>query len=294
MADVPAQGSQATLAMDAALPFDASSEPFEFVSSTLKMQQSHVRSEGIRGTRQRRSERVRISQEAVSGNIVMNPSVTELDLLWTRILGGTVATGVTDVAETLPEFWILRDDVSKVHTFNSCRVARATFSGTQGQPIQLTLDIEGEDETIGNAGTAPALTLDTDNFFIFSDLTLTLQSTARKFRQFTLVIDNMLDVNRFNNSLTRTEIATQDMEVTLSVEAPYTVDNTDLEDQAIAGAAGILVVTDAVTTYTFDFANVKSESEGPDNPGRSEIFLPLNNMTCYATAANSAVKVTKT
>jgi len=294
MADVPAQGSQATLAMDAALPFDASSEPFEFVSSTLKMQQSHVRSEGIRGTRQRRSERVRISQEAVSGNIVMNPSVTELDLLWTRILGGTVAAGVTDVAETLPEFWILRDDVSKVHTFNSCRVARATFSGTQGQPIQLTLDIEGEDETIGNAGTAPALTLDTDNFFIFSDLTLTLQSTARKFRQFTLVIDNMLDVNRFNNSLTRTEIATQDMEVTLSVEAPYTVDNTDLEDQAIAGAAGILVVTDAVTTYTFDFANVKSESEGPDNPGRSEIFLPLNNMTCYATAANSAVKVTKT
>ena len=294
MADTPAQGAQAQLAFDAALPIDASSEPFEFVSSTLKMQQTHVRSEGIRGTRQRKSHRVRIGQEAVSGNVVMNPSVTELDLLWPRILGGVTGGGVTDVAETLPEFWIMRDDGSKLHTFNSCRVARATFTGTQGQPIQVTLDIEGEDETIEAAGGFPALTLDTENFFIFSDLTLTLQSTARKFRQFTLTIDNMLDVNRYNNSLTRTEIATQDLEVTLSVDVPYTADNTDLEDQAIAGAAGILVVTDAVTTYTFDFANVKSESEGPDNPGRSEIFLPLNNMTCYATAANSAVKVTKT
>lgn len=294
MADTPAQGSQSELAMEVALPFDVSSEPFEFVSSTLKMRQSHVRSEGVRGTRQRRKERIRIGQEAVSGNIIMNPSVTELDLLWSRILGGTTAGGITDIAETLPEFWVCRDDVSKVHTFNSCRVARATFSGTQGQPIQLTLDIEGEDETIGNAGTFPALTLDTDNFFIFSDLTLTLQSTARKFRQFTLTIDNMLDVNRYNNSTTRTEIATQDLEVTLSVDAPYTVDNIDLEDQAVAGAAGILVLTDAVTTYTFNFANVKSESEGPDGSGRSEIFLPLNSMTCYSDATSSAVKVTKT
>ena len=71
---------------------------------------------------------------------------------------------MTDVGDTLSEVIIAQDLVTKVMTWTGCRVGRCTISGSQGQPIRWTLDIEGETESIGNAGTYPAITLSNDNF----------------------------------------------------------------------------------------------------------------------------------
>lgn len=294
MTDTPAQGSQSQLAFDAST-FDASSEQFEFVSENLRMIQTHVESAGIRGTRSRFEDRVRIASERISGSIVMNPTAAELDLIWPRALGGTTSAGVTALAETLPTFNVMVDRVSKVFTYDSCRVAAMILSGSAGQPITLTLEIEGETETVGNAGTFPSITagIDTGNMFIFSDCTLTLASSARKFSSFTLRLDNVLDTERFNNSITRAEIAAQDRRVTLEVDVPYTSDNTDLYDQAIAGAAGSLAISDGTDTYTFDFGNCKVPAESPVVGGRSEIQLPLR-VNCYRDGATNELKVTKT
>src|SRR4051812_8424239 len=127
MADTPAQGAQAKMAMDAVLPFDTSSEPIEFITESLIKVQTHVQTGGVRGTRQRSADRVRINSERVTGSTVHNPTVVELDRLWPRILGGTTAGGITLLAETLPEFQVMIDRVSKVFTYNACRVNRATI-----------------------------------------------------------------------------------------------------------------------------------------------------------------------
>ena len=295
MADTPSIGALSTLCLDAATPFDVSSEPYEFVRENLRLIQNHVESQGVRGTRSRRKERTKIGSTDVSGSITMNPSVTEIDLLLPRILGGATAAGVTDVANTVPEFQVMIDRIAKVHSYTGCKVARATLRGTKGQPIELTLDIEGEGGSVGAAGGYPALTIDTDaTFFIFSEATLTLQGTSRLIEEFTLVIDNNLRADRRFNSLNRVNMPALDRRVTIGTTVPYTPDNTDLEEQAIAGAAGILVLTDGTTTYTIDFANVKSESESPSVAGRDEISLALQRMTAYSDATNSECKWTKT
>lgn len=295
MADTPSIGSLATMAMDTATPFDVSSIAFEYVRETLTASKTHVESQGIRGTRSRREERVKVATEDVSGSIVMNPSVTEIDILIERILGGTTAGGVTAVAETLPTFQVMIDRIAKVHSYLECVVASAVIRGVKGQPIELTLNLEGESSTIGAAGGFPAITIDSDaTFFIFSEATLTLQSTSRLIEEFTLTIDNLVRTDRRFNSTTRVNMQAQDRIVSLGCTVPYTPDNTDLEDQAIAGAAGILVLTDGSTTYTFNFGNVKSESENPTVGGREEISLPLQRMRCYDTGSVKEIVCTKT
>lgn len=294
MTDIPAQGAQAQLAFDDST-FDVNSEQFEFVSETLRMVQTHVESGGLRGTRSRFEDRVRIGSERVTGAIVMNPTAAELDLIWPRALGGTTSLGVTALAETVPAFNVMVDRVTKVFTYSGCSVAALVISGAAGQPLTVTLELEGQTEAVGNAGTFPAITagIDTGNMFIFSDCTLTLAGAARKFSSFTLRLDNVLDTERFNNSLTREQIAAQDRRVTLEVDVPYTSDNSALHDAAIAGAAGSLAVSDGSVTYTFDFGNCKIPAESPVVAGRAEIQLPLR-VNCYRDGANNELLVTKT
>lgn len=283
-------GTYSQLGMGSASPV---TEAFEFISETLKKVSTHYHSPGIRGTRSRHKSRVRETREAIAGSITMEPTPTEIDNLIERILGGTTAVGVTDVADTLPEFYVEIDRIAKVFEYSGCRVSRAVFSGSSGNPLQLVLDIEGETETVGNAGTAASLSLPTDNIFVFSDIVLTLESAAREVSDFTLTIDNLLDADRYMNSLTRDEIYPLDREVTLACTVPYTTANTALYDAAIAGAAGSLVIADGSTTYTIDFANLKIPAESPEVPGKEEINLALN-LASYADDSNSECKFTKT
>ncbi len=292
MTDIPAQGALAQMAFDATA-ITASSTAVEFISTTLKRRDTHIYSRGIRGTRSRSKSRARIARTEVSGQIVMEPSPSEIDFLLPYILGGTTSMGSTDVADALPEFVIGIDKITKVYTYAGCRVARAVFSAQSGQAIQLTLDIEAETETEGAAGSFPSITLPTDNFFVMSDATLTLLATARKFGSFSLTIDNMLDTDRYLNSTTRTEIAPQDRQVRLELNAPFTSDNADLYAAAIAGAAGTLAISDGTTTYTMSFGNTKIPAEGADVGGKSELMLPLAVDLFNDDAGNSELKIVK-
>lgn len=269
-------------------------QAMEAISATLKKTNTHHNSPGLRGTRSRRKERTRLVRTTVSGNIVMEPTPTEIDYLIEKILGGTSAAGVTDVADTLPEFYINIDKVTKVCEYSGCRVGRAMIQAASGEPIRLTLDIEGEDETVGAAGSFPALTLPTDNIFVCSDITLTLEGASRQFNQATLTIDNFLLADLWRNSLTRPEIEPGDRQVQLTVEAPYSSNNSALYDAAIAGAAASLAFSDGSTTYTFAAANAKIPADGAEVPGRGgELVLPLT-VDWYSDATTSECKCTKT
>jgi len=180
-----------------------------------------------------------------------------------------------------------------VMTYAGCVVSRATLSGSSGTPLSLVLDIEGETESVGNSGTFPAISIDTNTMFVFSDVTLTLDSVAREVNQFTLVIDNLLDTGRYMNSVTRAQIPTQDRAVTLAVTVPYTTDEDDLYDMAIAGIDGSLAFSDGTTTYTIDFGNLKAPAESPVVGGKTEILLPLN-FVAYKSGSGSDNEITVT
>lgn len=297
----PAIGTLGKLAIDVSTvtgisDFDAGSTQLEFLSEELRYTESQAYNNGIRGTRSRVAERCRIAQGVVSGSIVLHPTPVELDTLFYLILGTIESTDSFVLAETIPEFGVLIERITRRFVYTGCRVSRATFSGTQGQPITLRLDIEGETEVITNTswpGTIPAI--DSGSPYIFSDTTFSLSAdaSAAEVRSFEITIDNGLITDRFMNSVTRTTIPSADRIVSLSMTVPYTADEVDLHKQALAGAGGSLTLTNGATSTVFTFGNLKTDpAVSPVIGSRgSEILLGLQ-MRAYKTGSTMELAVT--
>ncbi len=273
------QGSQTQLAMDTALPFDGSSEAYEFLSENLQKVQEHVNTGGLRGTRSHQAERIRPGNERIGGPIVMNPTPEELDNLFPRILGAVESSSDNfQLAETIPAFEIMIDRVAKVFTYSTCVVSRAVFSATQGQPLNLSLEIEAGSEAVSAAGGFPAITPSNTAPYIIGDGVLTIGGIGYTFSQVTLTIDNVVDADRFLNSTTRLEIPATDRIITLSATLPYTSTEVGLYDLAIGGLGASLAWTNGGYSTTFTFPRLQIPAESPVVGGKGEIPLVINTV----------------
>lgn len=273
----PSEGSQAALAMDAALPFDTSSEAFEFQSESLRKTTEHLDASGIRGTRSHFSGRVRQNVDRISGSIVMQPVPEELDNLLPRILGASESSSDNfKLAETIPTFHVMIDRIAKVFTYSTVVVSRAIFTASQGQAMQLTLELEAGTETVSAAGGFPSITPSETAPYIFSDGVMTIGGTGYDIFEFTLTVDNVVDTERFMNSTTRANIPAQDRIVTLSARFPYTSDETALYDQEVGGLAANLTLTNGGYSTKFIFGRLQSPAESPLVTGKTEVFLEIN------------------
>lgn len=267
-------GHQAKLGMGAASPV---TEAFEFLTDNLKLMQTIIDASGIRGTRSRPKERSRESQRTVSGTITMNPNPVELDRLLPRILGAAEVADVFSLAETLPEFYVTSDRVTKVLTYNGCKVNRATFRASVGGPLELALEIFGKDESIGAAGTFPAISVDIASPpYILADLALVIGGTAYTCDSIEIVIDNALEV-RYGNSLTPTEINPADRQVALATRVPYG-DAATLYGSGSAGVATTATFTNGAVSCLFTFPALIFPKESPVVDSRGEEWLPINGV----------------
>jgi hypothetical protein len=269
-------------------PPGAVNEAFVFVSESIVKRGVIVERQGLRGTRSHVADDSRVGPYTVSGELVLEPTPQDLAIWLPRILGGAPAGSnpvAYPLAETLPSFTLAVDRVAKVFTYAGCKVNRAVFQGSQGGLLRLFLDIVAQSETVGAAGTFPALTPSVTQPYIFSDLALTLASAAREVRQFELMIDNALVTDRFMNSLTITSAPEGDRAIGLRTVHAWAPGSTDLYAQALAGAAGTLELTNALggtppTGYqtVFTFATLQVPDRSPNAPGRQEVFLNLEMM----------------
>lgn len=285
-------GSQALMAMDTVAPIDASSTSIDFVSESLVNVKEHIQPTGIRGTRSRHAERTRDGLQRVGGTITLEPSPTELDFLLPLILGATeVATDTFNLAETLPTFLVGIQRTVKEFIYSDCKVVRAVFSGSEGSPLQLSLDVVGKTSVDQAIDTATFPAPDSDDMYVFTDGVLTLLSGAREMSDFELTIENTHEEDRFTNSVTRTDIPIIDRNITLSATVPYDSTNEDLHDQAIAGAAGTLVFTNGSKSITFTMANIKFPSTDPSVADRGEIELVLTGTVLQSGATKELVVV---
>jgi len=288
-------GTLAKLGMGAAgTAIGSVTEAYEFMSESLKANKTFLDLSGIRGTRSHPKERCRVGTYSVTGPISFQPTPEEMANLLPRILGAAPSGTTFAVAEDLPEFDVFIDRITKVFTYAGCKCISANFKGSSGSPLTLDMNIVGKTETISNAGTAigsslvPGLTAP----YVFMDGVLTLSGDTREFKDFDLMIDNVADTSRFMNSLTLTDIPILDRKVTLTVTVPYTTDNADLYDQALAGAAGTLVFTNGNYSTTFTFANLKATSQAtPTVNAKQELMLGLN-LTAYMSSTTKEIVVT--
>ncbi len=266
--------------------FDTSSERYEFWRESLRKDGSIIDSDGIRGTRSAAKENIRQGPYSIGGPITMNFSAGMLDLWLPRILGTDESVNVFAVADTLPVFGCLigYDSNFKIE-YKDCMVNQALFhavaAGPDDEPrlADLTLDIWGL--TSANGTTLPVVSVPTAaNFspFIFSDVVMTVLSAAREVKEWWILIDNHLH-RRWVNSVSATRMCPRKRTVMLRARVPFDTANTDLYDQAIAGAAGTFALTNTGTnSCSFAFANLVSPSEGPVIPGKTELDLTLQFM----------------
>jgi hypothetical protein len=266
-------------------------QPFAFVSESIAKQGTIVERQGIRGTRSHTADDTRQGPYRVLGQLVLEPTPQDLSIWLPRILGAAPSGTTYALAETLPDFVLSVDRGPKVFTYGGCKVNKAVFQGAEGSLLRLTLDIVGKTESVAAAGTFPALTLTNAPPFIFSDLTLTLQSAAREVKQFELAIDNRLATDRFMNSLSATALPESDRLISLHTVHAWADQNVDLYDQALAGAAGSLALVNGVFATTFNFAALQCAAHSPVVQGKQETPLILH-MLAHKTGSTSELSVT--
>lgn len=269
---------------------DPVTQCFEVNSCDLRATEVFHDPSGLRGIRDHQSERVRGGLISVRGGIELEPSPESLALLLPWILGGTPVGTSYPIADTLSSRYVTVDRIAKVYTYAGVYVNSATFRGSEGSPLLLSLDLIGQTETEGNAGTFPAITPGNTPPFMFAESVLTLLSVARNFKDFTLTINNALDV-QFFNSRTATRIRPTDRIVTFDCTVPNDTTNTDLYGQAVAGAAATLSFAPPAphTGYsmTVTFGTLQFPKENSSINARTELMLPLRGVARRLTTTPS-------
>jgi len=245
----------------------------EFTGEGMSQTKERYYNDAIRGTRSRARERMRTVRAILSGSITMTPSYTELRTLLPLICGTAESGAGTSgdkytyaLAETIPSFYLLIAKVPPSDTSHTkgvqlcegCVVSRATFSSNSGGPLVLTLDIEGTREKMfqhgalstasdgltdvmslgSSAQSVPSSVPGTESCWVFADSqatngTFTIGGTNHEAFDFSLSIDNVVDANRFANSLYRRVIPAQDRDVQMSATLPFTTAEDELYDLAV-------------------------------------------------------------
>jgi hypothetical protein len=275
----PVQGYNALLGIGDTSTVD---QPLDFLSESLACVEEFKDRAGLRGTRAHNIEATRAGIRRVGGNLRLQPTAVEWASLLPWILGGTPSGTNYPLAETLPAKYVAvnRSDGTdgKVFVYSGVKVNRATIRGTQGEPLELDLDLVGVDETVGLANSFPALTLDTTTApFMFHDLVLSIAATEYQAKDVEIVIDHRLDGERFFNSQTRTAIAAQDRMIGVNTQLPYG-DAEAAYNTGIAGVAVVATFTNGTVSLAFTMSKVQFPRRSPTAPGRTEIMLPLQGI----------------
>lgn len=243
----------------------------EILSEQLALQETLTDTGGFRGTRQHAQARVRSTQKMSSGPVVCSPIPAELDLILPWLSGGTKSVNTIALGETLTSRYVTIDRHTKVYTYAGVYVNKATFSCAVGQPLQVTLDLLGGDETVGNAGSFPALTKLYGAPYIMSDCVVSVGGTGYSFEQFEFTLDNKLE-QKFFNSVTPTRTQPTDLEIAFALQFPLG------DAVAVYGATNTAVIA-TFTNGNYSFVITASHVDSPKlsptvGQGRGEILLP--------------------
>ncbi len=234
---------------------DTTYTAFEFLEgTTLGVNETFADPNGIRGTRQHAAGRVRRTQRATSGTIVMAPVATELDIFLPWILGTPESADAFALAETVPARYIKTYRDGTKHLYDGLKVNRAVFSAAEGAPLGMSLDVLGFDEVTDGDATETAAIADDAGPYVMSDCVLTAGGNPYPFRSWQLEVSNALEV-KYNNSVTPTAIHATDLMVQVSLALPYG-DASALYGSALSGVSVSAVFTNGNRSITFALAGV--------------------------------------
>lgn len=250
---------------------------YDFQRESVTNKEAVIDGNGLRGTFTPKIERVRAGLQDISGQLVFQPTVTELTTLLPWIHGAAASGTDYPLSDSQLSRYLQIDRISKVFKYSGCVVDRATFRASQGEPLELTLDVVGLTETVGNSGTFPAVSIDTtvsSGPLVFTDLALVVNSVTVNAREIEVVIDNGVDRNRYFNSVTRISAPKQNRVITVRTSLPYG-DASAAYNTGMGGVAVTATYTYGTVSLLQSFVKVVFPRQSPMIEGRSEIMIPL-------------------
>jgi hypothetical protein len=267
-------------------------EMAEFQSDNVSERKSFIRTDGIRGTVALPSDRTVPNRRIVQGQFRIQPTPTDVDRWINRITG---ADSGENLAETLPCFDQFSLRGGWCFKYRECKVARAEFSSSEGQPLALQIDVIGrqrDDPAANNYSWPSGISLPAGTPWMFQEVVLTLAGTTYRFRTFRLTIDNGLEP-RFMNSLTLTDLKRMERNITLTLENPFGTSKANLTSFRAGAASGSLVFTSGTNVLTFDMPALRAmEIDDPTVQSKDEIMLPLNLVARYDTTPGDELNIT--
>lgn len=239
----------------------ASTATIEFMfleGSGIGLTEQFIDANYLHGSRSHVSERVVRGNRDVSGSLSFAPSPVELETLLPLILGAPKSGTTFALAESLPESdWLAVRDGTIWH-YNGCLVDSATFSASEGGPLNLSMSVVGKDEVA--EGSMGAVTYDvTGGPYTLMDCVLTAGGTTYQFSSIEIGISNAVEV-KHRNSRTATVLKATDRQVTVSLPVSQG-DASALYGSALAGLTVVATFTNGNFSCVFSFVAVQAPKQ---------------------------------
>lgn len=286
-----ARGMMTQLGIGATVPVTTR---LDFQREGLKNTEEIIDGNGLRGTLSSNVDRTRVGLQRIGGTISLMPNVVELAAVLQWVLGGTptgVGTVTYPVSDTLFTRAVSVDRIAKVFSYPAAGVDKATFRASQGECLTVDLDLVGTTESVGNAGTFPALSIDTASGpWIYSDAVITIGGTTVTPKNIEISVSNVIDRDRYFNSNTIASLVNHDRQVMFSCLLPYG-DQSAIYDSGSGGVTVVCTFTNGTNILTFSMVEVVFPKDSPNAEGRSEIMLPISGRA-YQTASTKEIVTT--
>jgi len=273
-------GSLAKFGIGDSSPVDVG---LRFVSENFAGTRTQLPDDEITGSASADLATVRFGPYSYAGSVVLRPTCNEWIELLPWMLGGTPSGNTYPLGDSIVEKYFSFDLVTKVLTWAGGVVGSWSITCNAQQKFSLQLDLFATGETVANAGTFPALTLDEDSKpFVLSDFgTITVNSVGICVPAITISGNNLLTADELTNCSTGPTafIRSGPRDIRISFTPAFRSAYASLyppsEDGWPVQIEGVNEVDGG--TITFDFPAVVFDRISPSVASRAEkIRLPLN------------------
>ncbi|MCC9608519.1 hypothetical protein LOC68_09865 [Blastopirellula sp. JC732] len=255
----------------------------------LDKQSTIVRADGMIGQRSPIGDSAQPGTYTVGGTISLRPRPDDLLFLFPYILGAAEVSDAFALAETLPELVATVDRKIMVNTYRGLKVDKATFRSRKGELLELELDLQGKlADATAAAGTFPSIaaTLSAKNPFVHHQSSVTIDETTIEVDNLVITIDNALELDRFNNSQTRTTLPEGSRRITLAFDTELNDDVlANLIETAARGVTAEVEFANGVDTLTFTFGLVQQPKTPLSIRGKGTT-RPRHQLEAFADLAN--------
>jgi tail tube protein len=226
--------------------------------SQIGLTEQFVNARGMNGTRVELAARTRQGNRQTQGQLVCAPTPAELDLLLEWATGGTKSGSNIDVSEgaDVPARWLTTYRDGTYELYDGVKVGAWSIQASEGAPLQMSLGLQGKDESSDSAPTTPTVIDTAAGPYVMTDCVLSVGGTEYPFNQFSLQCDNRLQV-RFNNSQTPTAIHSTGFGATVQLSLPLG-DASAVYGSSADGVAVVATFTNGARSLTITLAAVQA------------------------------------